>query len=195
MGKGVMGANIEGDKRHGEDDMGSLKPPVVGEEVAVRVILFNRSDEILLQRVAVPGKPDFFITPGGRLDDPSESLPAAVRREIQEETGFENFEIQSDKPVFSGSHVMEKRRGHVRMTEHFFVVKLNDSVDEIDARRQRLTEEEKQAFLGQEWFPLNDIASGEHIVVPVNLFDFAKACLGQQPVPDVDFSDPPEFSR
>ena len=43
-------------------------------ETAVRVLLFNEKIELLLQGVDIPGKPHFYITPGGRVDGEGESL-------------------------------------------------------------------------------------------------------------------------
>lgn len=175
-------------------EAGDTMGPIVAEEIAVRVILFNARDEVLLQEVSVPGKPKFFITPGGRLDESDVSLVGAVRRELEEETGFQKFEVHSDVPLYSGSHVMKKGSGLVQMTEHFFSACLSTEEDDIDESRQSLTPEEQELFVRQRWFSLAELESGEFIIVPVNIAAFVKSFLDSSPLPDVDFSDPPEFA-
>lgn len=169
-------------------------PQIVARETAVRVVLFNARDEILLQGVNVPGKPEFFITPGGRLEGDGENLLEAAKREIEEETGFKEFEITTKAPVFTGSHVMHKSKGLVGMTEHFFVARLTSDEDQIDESKLQLTEEEQALFTGQKWFKLEELESPDLIFVPINLREFAQACLRGQHIPEVDFSDPPQFS-
>lgn len=175
-------------------EMNNLVTPIVGEETAVRVILFNKDDKVLLQKVSIPGKPVFYITPGGRLDYPAEPLKEAALRELKEETGFSNFSFSNDEPVFSGSHIMRKSRGNVKMTEHFFVVKLEDQSDQINSDSQSLTEEEKEVHVSQKWFTLSEIQAGGYIIVPVNLHAFSQAHLNGEKMPEIDFSDPPQFS-
>lgn len=175
-------------------DMSKEVGPGLARETAVRVLLFNSRDQVLLQEVNVPGKPAFYITPGGRLDGESEELVQAVIREIREETGFERFEVQSESPVFTGKHVMEKKSGPVAMTEHFFVAHLKEESDQIDDTKQALTEEEREVFRGQRWVSLGELREGAAIVVPINLADCVEAVLKGDPFPAVDFSDPPEFT-
>jgi 8-oxo-dGTP pyrophosphatase MutT (NUDIX family) len=177
---------------HGDPE---VKLPGIARQVAVRVLLFNSQDELLLQRVSIPGKPLFFITPGGRMNGEAEGLLDAVRREITEETGFEKFKILGDAPVFSGQHVMQKNGGPVAMTEHFFIAKLLEDSDVIDAGKQSLTDEERQVFVEQSWFSPSDIRSQRLVVVPINLVEFAECVIAGTPPPRIDFTDPPEFTQ
>lgn len=169
--------------------------PQLERQTTVRVLLFNTDNKILLQKVDVAGKPTFYITPGGRLDDDSEKLVDAVRREIREETGFVNFELQSTDPAYSGSHVMERSGKSVAMTEHFFIAYLTEDSDQVDEKKQSLTEEEKKAFMGQAWLSLDEIESGDLIIVPINLSDCIRSVFENREFPVVNFQDPPEFKK
>lgn len=189
--RGVNPMRKSGEADVSEKESISLVP--VAEETAVRVLLFNSNNEVLLQKVSIPSKPDFYITPGGRLDSAEEDLLDAVRRELTEETGFEEFTVVNETPFFSGTHVMEKSRGPVKMTEHFFHVKLEESSHHIDTRRQSLTPEELEVFSGQQWMSIEEIGKKNHIIFPVNIYDIARAVLEGIDVPGIDFSDPPEL--
>lgn len=167
----------------------------IAQEISVRVFLFNNKNNVLLQKVHIDGKPDFFITPGGRLDDPQEKLVDAVKREVKEETGFTKFLIINSEPIFSGSHVMKRNNTPVRLTEHFFVVRLDEASDTIDEEKQSLTKEEQSVFAGQQWMSLEEIGSGTHIIVPVNIYAIVAAILENSEIPEVDFNDPQEFRR
>lgn len=174
----------------------TLNPqPQRTEQTAVRVLLFNKKGELLLQQVNIPGRPSFFITPGGRLDSPQENLLDAVRRELLEETGFDQVVIQPITPIFSGSHVMQRGQDSVKMTEHFFAVHLELENDSIVESRQNLTAEERQVLTNQIWVSIAELRERNFIFVPINLAAVATAVLNGQPVPAVDFRDPPGLAR
>lgn len=174
---------------------GHSQTPYNTEETAVRVLLFNRAFEVLLQKISIPGRPEFYITPGGRLASPSEDLVTAAIRELKEETGFSQFKFQSETPSFSGSHVMTKSKGLVKMTEHFFVVTLEEREHKIDVQKQSLTPKEREIFAGQRWMGLEELRSGKFVIVPVNIVELVEAIQSGKPMPAVDFRDPPELAR
>ena len=167
----------------------------IREEQTVRAILINEKNEILLQEVCIPNKPRFYITPGGRLDPTDNGLISAMLREIKEETGFspETISIVGNLPFCIGSHIMKKKGEDVKMKENFFLVRLS-GVSEIDSSKQSLTPEEVIDHTGQRWFSLSELTAGGNIVLPVNLKDVMAAFIYGRPPPQIDFSDPPEFS-
>jgi len=60
---------------------------------AVRGLVLDPADRVLLVRFVNPeSREEFWATPGGGLD-PGEELEAGLRRELQEETGLEDVEI------------------------------------------------------------------------------------------------------
>lgn len=168
-------------------------------ETTVRVVLFNSKDEILLQGIRIPNKPQFFITPGGRVEE-KEDLCDAVMRELVEETGFSDFVLISERPLFSGYHTMQRSDSQgshrqVRLLEHFFAARLVGNQDCLDKNRQQLTSEERSVFTGQKWFALSDLNPSEIIFVPINVKEFAEAILYGRDIPEVDFRDPPQFNH
>ena len=162
-------------------------------ETTVRVLLFNEKTELFLQEVDIPGKPHFYITPGGRVDGEGESLLEAARREVREETGFRDILITTEEPLFTGTHEMQRGDGVVALTEHFFMAWLGEEDDQIVKDHQSLTPEEHSVFTSQRWFQLKELASSSIVHVPVNLKQFAEACLSGAALPAIDFSDPKEF--
>lgn len=162
-------------------------------ETTVRVVLFNSKDEILLQGICMPSRPQFYITPGGRVGE-NEELCDAVERELREETGFSEFVLSSDVPLFSGYNTIQRSHSQVRLLEHFFAARLVGKQHCIDKNSQQLTSEERAVFTGQRWFALHELNSSELIFVPINLKEFAEAILYGRTVPEVDFRDPPQFT-
>jgi 8-oxo-dGTP pyrophosphatase MutT (NUDIX family) len=163
------------------------------QEAAVRIILFNHANRILLRRIAIPGRPEFYITPGGRLEHADEALTEAIKREVIEETGITSFALKSENPFFSGSHNLTRTNETVHITEHFFAGSLQHKDSETIAP-QALTSEELEIFKNQEWISLDELKSNMHIVVPVNIAEIVEALLANQFPPAVDFSNPAVFS-
>jgi 8-oxo-dGTP pyrophosphatase MutT (NUDIX family) len=163
-------------------------------DTTVRALLFDGSDRVLLQRVAIADMPEFFITPGGRVEATDKDLVAALRREIREETGLTEIKVPHGRPFFSGSHVLPPHRGGTHLTEHFFLVRLiEESPREV--RGLGLTPDELVILQAQIWFSLDDLLTGNYIVLPVNLPLVVQALLQGDSPPQLDFSDPPQFRR
>lgn len=63
--------------------------------------LFIDSDEVLLIHQITPPEPDCWDLPGGGLN-PGETLLQGLTREIQEETGLEQFQVDGILTVVEG---------------------------------------------------------------------------------------------
>jgi ADP-ribose pyrophosphatase YjhB (NUDIX family) len=63
--------------------------------------LFIDNHEVLLLHQTTPPEPDCWDLPGGGLE-PGETLFAALKREIQEETGIEEFNVDKLLTVVEG---------------------------------------------------------------------------------------------
>ena len=142
----------------------------------------------------MPGRPRFFITPGGRVECSDNDLLSTVHRELEEECGFgaERITVVGTGPFYRGSHTMTKNGQAVAMTENFFLARLRgDSAIQPD--RQTLTAEEQAVFAEQRWFALEELKAGRDIILPVNLAEVLEAIVTNQSIPAIDFTDPPGF--
>jgi 8-oxo-dGTP pyrophosphatase MutT (NUDIX family) len=77
---------------------------------AVRVVLLDPEDRVLLVRWAFPDR-DVWGTPGGGLD-PGESPEDAVRRELLEETGLDVSPRDVGECVAHRTHVLPMENGY-----------------------------------------------------------------------------------
>jgi 8-oxo-dGTP diphosphatase len=76
----------------------------MNSEICFRVSvvgLFVDGDEVLLLHQATPPEPDSWDLPGGGLD-PGETLLQGLMREVQEETGLEQFQVDGLLTVVEG---------------------------------------------------------------------------------------------
>ena len=164
------------------------------KETTVRAILLNEGNQVLLQRIEIPGRPPFFITPGGRVEASDTDLSAALLREIEEETGLSKqlIKVVASQKARVGQLRMLRDGQLVEMTEYFFVARLSGP-DAIHEARQSLTDEEKRVLKSQRWLSLNEVENGNYIVLPVNLAQLVRAALRCEQLPPIDFSDPKAF--
>lgn len=61
-------------------------------QVSVVGLFVSKNDVLLLHQMTLP-EPDCWDLPGGRLD-PSEDLISGLRREVKEETGLTEFQVE-----------------------------------------------------------------------------------------------------
>jgi TDG/mug DNA glycosylase family protein len=110
--------------------LADLLEPV--ERHAVRAVVLDRDDRILLVRYRTPGGREFWTTPGGGLDE-GEDDEAGLRRELAEELGLRDFEI--GPCVWAGDHVfVGDRHPVVRQLNRDYLVRIDthDPVPEVD---------------------------------------------------------------
>lgn len=91
---------------------------------SARALLLDGDDLVLFKRI-VPGKPLYWITPGGGVEPGDADLDAALRRELFEELGAV---VGKALPVYA-VHQLETR---VTRVHHFFVCRL----EEMDVSRR-----------------------------------------------------------
>lgn len=131
---------------------------------AARILLVDGRGRALLFRFDVPGRPPFWVTPGGALD-PGEDYPAAARRELREEVGLDRdcgaqvarrqveFDTVEGEPVFAD--------------ERYFRV----DVDSCEVDPAGHTELERRVMRRWRWFTREDIAAHDEAIYPQDLND------------------------
>ncbi len=143
---------------------------------AVRVIMVNASDEVLLFEDSDPGLPEFrwWVTPGGGIDPGETEVEAAVR-EVAEETGYVMPPADLLGPV-ARRHVVHGYSDQVlEQTESFFFAR----VGEFDVDITGHTVEEQLTLQQSRWWPKEELAVTTAWIWPAELVELWD--LAQQP--------------
>jgi double-stranded uracil-DNA glycosylase len=129
------------------------------ERIAVRALVVDARERVLLLRFRTPGGREFWATPGGAIE-PGESEDDALRRELREEAGLRDFELGPAIWVRAHTFVW---RGVTRQRERTFLVRVDehDSAPELD-----LAEE---GVHGHRWWTLAELEATTERLVPRRL--------------------------
>lgn len=127
--------------------------------VGVGAFILNDSNELLLQKRAVPAEKDYWCIPGGRLEM-FETLEHAVIREAKEEIGAD---IKVIKLMGVCDHIIEVENAHwVAMSYLCKIEKGNPTIMEPDKASD------------MKWFPLNALPEKLTITTKKALNDYIK---------------------
>ena len=130
---------------------------------AARILLVDAHDRVLLFRFTpYDGRPPFWCTPGGGVDE-GETYEQAARRELMEEVGLDRDcgpQVAQRWADFLTIEGVE-----VRGDERYFRVDV-DSLD-VDARGH--TELERRVMSEWRWFTTADLAALDEQVFPADL--------------------------
>ena len=141
---------------------------------AARILLVDGAGRVLLFRFDVPGRPPFWVTPGGALD-PGESYATAARRELREETGIDvdpGPEVARREVEFVTVEDVE-----VSADERYFRVDVDGA--EVDAAGH--TELERRVMTRWRWFARDELARHDEAIYPVDLAELL-AATDREPV-------------
>lgn len=137
---------------------------------SARVVLISPVSRVLLIRMGEhvpfdPEKPDlleYWVTPGGGLDD-GESFVEAARRELWEEAGYSDVEIgpwvwtRERVLIFDGQRTLSHER--------YFVAHVPDE----QIAPAALSEDERRMILGYRWWSAEEIRDSEDYFIPEGL--------------------------
>ncbi|MEE4199457.1 NUDIX hydrolase [Erythrobacter sp.] len=129
---------------------------------SARIIVLCPAGDVLLFRFAIPGRPPFWVTPGGECES-GETFEEAARRELAEETGIEadcGAQIARTTPRF-----VTPEGEPVQADERYFLLRVADRHISTEAH----TPLERKVMTRHRWFGHKDLVSWNEAVYPESL--------------------------
>ena len=154
------------------------------ERSAVRVILTDPTERILLLRVQDHPRPDlhpWWELPGGGIE-PGESITDAATRELAEETGILlDAGVVSDA-LWRRDCTYQHRGRRILQHEQIVLARLDRTLAHLPPARRTATELDD--ILGHHWWTTAELRSSTERFFPGRLPDFIDALLAGQQVQD-----------
>ena len=146
------------ERLHWFGHLGRLLQPQ--DRPAVRAVVLDASERVLLMRFLSPGGTTFWTTPGGALE-PGETDEQALRRELAEEIGLVEFE--PGPPIWTRVETFAWRDRVLRQSERFYLVRVDthDVAPTVD-----LVAEDVH---GHRWWSVDEIERSAEIFYPTRL--------------------------
>jgi 8-oxo-dGTP pyrophosphatase MutT (NUDIX family) len=129
-----------------------------------RLVVLDPLDRVLLFRVSLATSERYWITPGGELH-PGESHEDAARRELREETGFEDFQL--GQWLWEREVLLAGRLAPLLLRERYFLVRLPVAAPGI--RHDRRTDEESVLLDEDRWWTVAELRDTRETVYPPDL--------------------------
>lgn len=157
---------------------------------AVRVLLLNGNNELLLMCVegfdiaTVDGKRNnrYWCTLGGGIE-PNETIQQAALREIFEESGLAQNDIELGPVAWYGDVTLLLKGVLTTLAESFIVAKTTN----LNVALHMPTEDEREAIKQLKWFSLEDIKNSSDVIFPVLLPQYLPDILkGSYPTPPIE---------
>jgi TDG/mug DNA glycosylase family protein len=154
--------------RRFEELRGLLVPD---ERSAVRALVVDARERILLLAFRTPGGREFWATPGGAIE-PGESEEDALRRELREEAGLREFEL--GPPLWTREHTFVWNRP-TRQRERYRLVRVDEhgAAPELDL--------EQEGVYGHRWWTRAELEATAERLVPERLPGLVRDVLEHGP--------------
>lgn len=144
---------------------------------AVRILLLDEHDRLLLFRTVHPDTGTvFWFTPGGGVE-PGEDARAAVARELEEETGQRGVELAAE--IWHRRHLFTWRGVDHDQRERWFLAR----VAHFEPDLTNVTEEERTDLTAWRWWGVEELAQMGDDLAPRDLAALVRALLRDGPPP------------
>lgn len=130
---------------------------------AVRVLLLDESDSLLLFRAVDPTDGTVFWFPAGGGVEDGEDVAAAARREVAEETGLSDLRLGAE--VWHRRHVFTWRGAELDQRERWFIGR----VARFEPNGEAMTETEKVDLKECRWWTLPELEATTDLLTPRDL--------------------------
>jgi 8-oxo-dGTP pyrophosphatase MutT (NUDIX family) len=142
----------------------------------VRALVLDREDRVLLVRMVEPKTGEqWWVTPGGGVD-PDEEPARALRRELQEETGLEQFEL--GPVVWTRREVFPWAGKTLDQSEQIFLVRVLTFEPRPLLSRAELADEGVHEL---RWWTLDELATSGANFAPRRIVRFLRELLEEGP--------------
>ena len=159
---------------------------------SVRILLINQDKELLLMCVDDPKTTSkdgkyrgrFWTTLGGGIE-PSESIVQAVARELHEESGISQSDVEIGPVVWIEELEIILYGSLTRIVQQFIVVHTKKK----SAHLKNLTELEKEIVKEVRWFSLDQIKSHNETIFPIGIENYLPEILdGKYPEKPIEIN-------
>lgn len=152
---------------------------------AVRALIVDSSDRVLLFRADLPERSPWWYAPGGGVEA-GETDEDALVRELAEETGLVVDVASLLRPVWTRDYIFRWQETDERHLERFFLIRIGEHAVDTSG----LDSDEAAIVREYRWWALADIASSTEVFSPVRLAELLEPLLeGRLPQEPVQIGD------